>query len=139
MSKVSELAAICGVSEQALRKYFAQHGFRKLRNQWDPTKKQLEQLFSHYGVEEFSQPKRNLRNQISQPSQPAGTTLSGDDERWYREQIDALNKRCEDLARLLDQEQQLHAATKQELAALKAPEGDRVDGSRRPWWKRFFG
>ncbi|MGV9183304.1 hypothetical protein [Arcanobacterium canis] len=121
MSQIAELASLCGVSEQAIRKYCSQHKFRKLRNQWNLTKAQYLQVLSHYGAGPFSQP--------TQPSSAtSATAITGSrDEEIERlwQQVEELNKGMKELRallaqqqKLLAQEQQLHAITKQELSLL---------------------
>lgn len=142
MPGVAELAEACGVSEQAVRRYSSRNGFRKSGGRWSPTEEQVRQLLAHHGVEVDSQPKTKQTKQTkpqtqpkTQPSQPQPEGLSDEREPWYREQIDALNRRCDELTRLLDQEQRLHASVRQELAALKSPSAEAVARPRRAWWR----
>lgn len=149
MGQISELAALCGVSERAVRKYCAQHKFRKFRNQWNLTKSQYSQVLSHYG-----------RNQVPEPVEPNGCEGCGtglveaDQLRAYEEQIQDLkkaleetNKRLSETLQLLNQEQQLHAETKKQLnltlKALPAPPpvapSQPAPEPPRSLWRRIFG
>jgi hypothetical protein len=62
MLTIKEIAEICGVSEQSIRKWCAKHEVSQVAKQWKPSETDIESMFRHYGVEV---------SQVAKPAKPA--------------------------------------------------------------------
>lgn len=61
MLTIKEIAEICGVSEQSIRKWCAKHEVSQVAKQWRPSEADVEAMFEHYGVEV---------SQVAKPTKP---------------------------------------------------------------------
>ena len=61
MLTIKEIAEICGVSEQSIRKWCAKHEVSQVAKQWRPSEADVEAMFEHYGVE---------ASQVAKPTKP---------------------------------------------------------------------
>ena len=133
---IKELAELCKVSEQALRKWCVRNQVAKDVSQHYIIDETIEKaILKHYGVD--------IEKQVSQPEKPSFATDETTKEliSMLKNELEAKNKQIEEkdkqidkLQKALDQEQMLHMATKQELGqitekkesvleVIKAPEG----------------
>lgn len=137
MKTIKQIAEELGVSKTAVRKKIEnlglQSSLRKNGNQFaiDETQEKLiKQAFSGNVTEtKNANQSQTANHEVSDLVSVLQTSID-----VLKAELEAKDRQIEKLQMLLDQEQQLHALTAQQIKAL--PEQTKVDPEeRKPWWK----
>ena len=124
---IKELAELCKVSEQALRKWCVRNQVAKDVSQHYIIDETIEKaILKHYGVD--------IEKQVSQPEKPSFATDETTKEliSMLKNELEAKNKQIENLQKLLDQEQQLNALNQEKIKQLEQKPEEQIKEKNEP-------
>ena len=127
---IKELSVICGVSEQAIRKWCARNQVAKdVAKHYviDETTESL--ILGYYGVEVA---KHSETSFATNETMDSVLEILKEQLKEKDKQIERLQNALDDTQKNLTQEQQLHALTKQQYALLE----DSTKKKKKHWWSK---
>lgn len=139
---IKELSKVCGVSEQALRKWCARNQVAKDVSQHYIINETIEKaILQHYGKVEGNQVAKHIETSCE-----TNETMKDIVEMLKREleiknkQIEELNERLAESQKLLDQQQQLTAMQEQKLQFIEKKNEEQAveEPEKKHWWQKIF-
>ena len=131
---IKELSVICGVSEQAIRKWCARNQVAKDVSQHYVIDETIESLIlGHYRVKVAKHSETSCETSFAtNETTNELIELLKEQLKEKDKQIERLQDELDDAQKNLTQEQQLHALTKQEYALLE----DSTKKKKKHWWSK---
>ena len=131
---IKELSAVCGVSEQAIRKWCARNQVAKDVSQHYVIDETIESLIlGHYRVKVAKHSETSCETSFAtNETMDSVLEILKEQLKEKDKQIERLQNALDDTQKNLTQEQQLHALTKQQYALLE----DSNKKKKKHWWSK---
>ena len=140
MTTIKEIAEVCGVSQEAIRKWCRRNQVSKVGKHWELSETDVESIYRYYGVEVAN------RTQPSEPTKSTCETNTTETIDILLEQLRAKDEQITNLTAALAAAQEqasaallLHAADRREDIMPSLDDGQVRTKPRLGWFGRLFG